>query len=189
MKYPELITIDGIDYEINTGYEYALACIRCINDPDITSTERALGVIGLLYKEKPVNLDEAMEMAVQYLQCGKEKEEDPDRKPDMDYQQDENYIKSSFMTDYKIDLDDAEMHWWKFCNLLQGLTDNSILNRVRDVRNYDISTVKDPATRHKILKAQRELALPNYISQEDQDTLDEFYSQLKQEGNDENIND
>jgi len=188
MKYPELITIDGADYEINTGYEYALACFRCINDPDITATERSLGVIGILYKEKPVNLDEAMEMAIQYLQCGKENN-DPDRKPDMSFEHDENYIRSSFMTDYKIDLDETDMHWWKFCNLLQGLTDNCILNRVRDIRNYDLSTVKDTATRHKILKAQRELALPDSMDPEDQDILDEFYSQLKQEGNDENIND
>lgn len=178
--YPELITIDGINYEINTGYEYGLACFRCINDPYISSTERALGVIGILYKEKPENLEEAMEMAIQYLQCGKENR-DPGHKPDMDFQYDESYVKSSFMSDYKIDLDETDMHWWKFCNLLQGLTDDCILNRVRDIRNYDLTTIKDPVARMKILKAQKELALPDNLTQEEQDLLDDFYSQLKQE--------
>ena len=181
MNYPELITVDGVDYEINTDFRHALACFECINDPELNEMQRGYGIIDILYKEEPENAEEALKMAVRYLQCGKENEES-DRKPDMDYQHDENYIRSSFMSDYKIDLDDTEMHWWKFCNLLQGLTDNCILNRVRDIRNYDISTVKDPATRHKILKAQRDLALPDYIDQEDQDILDEFYSQLNQEG-------
>lgn len=185
MSYPELISVDGIDYEINTGYEYALACFRCINDPDIAETERALGIIGILYKQIPDNLEEAMEMAIQYLRCGKE-EREGDSKADMDFDYDENFIKASFMTDYKIDLDDSiDMHWWKFSNLLNGLTDTSILNRVRDLRNYDASSVKDPASRRKIAKAQRELALPNALSQEDQDLLDEFYSQLDLGGDEE----
>jgi hypothetical protein len=79
-------------------------------------------------------------MAVKYLRCGKD-EKGSSRNPDMDFEYDESFVKSSFMSDYKIDLDDAEMHWWKFCNLLQGLTDSCILNRVRDIRNYDLSTI------------------------------------------------
>ena len=179
-EYPELITINDVDYEINSGYRYALACFSCINDPDLNEYARALGVIGILYKEEPEDLHEALRMAIKYLQCGKEKT-DSDQKPDMDFQYDESYIKSSFMSDYRIDLDDTDMHWWKFSNLLHGLTDDCILNRVRDVRNYDLSTVKDPVARMKILKAQQELALPDNLTQEEQDLLDDFYSQLKQE--------
>jgi hypothetical protein len=33
----------------------------------------------------------------------------------------------------------------------------------------------------KILKAQQELALPDNLTQEEQDLLDDFYAQLKQE--------
>lgn len=178
MSYPVEIEIDGVEYEININYTYALACFSCINDPEISEIERALGVIGILYKEAPEDTEKALEMAIKYLRCGKEVK-DEDRHQDMDFEYDENYIKSSFMSDYKIDLDDTEMHWWKFCNLLQGLTDNCILNRVRDIRNYDISNIKDPQTRHKILKAQQDLALPEHMSQEEQDMLDDFYTQLK----------
>jgi len=181
MNYPELITVGGVDYEINTDYRYALACFSCINDPELNDIERAYGVIGLLYKEEPRDLQAAIKMAIKYLQREKESK-DPDRKPDMDFEYDETYIKSSFMSDYKIDLDETDMHWWKFCDLLQGLTDDCILNRVRDVRNYDLSTIKDPASRMKILKAQKELALPDNLNQEERDLLDDFYSQLKQEG-------
>jgi len=48
--YPEVITINDIEYEINTGYEYAIACFNCINDVDLSDYERTYGVIGILYK-------------------------------------------------------------------------------------------------------------------------------------------
>ena len=175
--YPELITVSGIDYEINTDYRYAIACFKYIADGSISELERAYGVIGNLYKEEPKDLVEALRMAIKYLRCGKNEPQEY-RQPDMDFEADENYIKSSFMTDYKIDLDNADMHWWKFCNLLQGLTDDTILNRVRDIRNYDLSTVKDPKSRDKIIKAKLNFALPNNYTEDEQDLLDDFYSQL-----------
>jgi hypothetical protein len=177
IDYPELITVNGKDFEINTDYRYGLACFRCINDVEISDTERAFGVIGILYKQEPPNLQEALRMAVKYLQCGKDAQTE-EQNPDMSFETDENYIKTSFMSDYRIDLDETDMHWWKFCNLLQGLTDDCILNRVRDIRNYDLSTVKDAKQRKKIIKAKRDVALPNELAEEDNDILDAFYAQL-----------
>jgi Bacteriophage Gp15 protein. len=105
MIYPESLEVNGAEYEINTGYEYALACFACISDPDISDTERAYGVIDLLYKIPPDDLSEALRMAVKYLQRGKEHEETtPARKPDMEFDYDMHYIRSSFRSDYSIDL-------------------------------------------------------------------------------------
>lgn len=179
MTYPEVIEVNGLEYPINTSYEYALACFACVNDPDLTDVERAYGVLGILYKEQPAaeDLQEALRLAVKYLQCG-DGSRTNHRKADMDFQADEKYIKASFLSDYRIDLDEVDMHWWKFCTLLQGLSDNCILNRVRDIRNYDISTVKDSKTRQKLIQAQRDLALPERISQEEQSIIDDFFSQL-----------
>jgi len=177
-EYPEAITVNGQDYEINTDFRYALACFACIYDLDLSDYERAYGVIGLLYKKEPPNLSEALKMAIKYLRCGKE-DEPEERKPDMDFEYDAHYIRSSFRSDYGIDLNRTEIHWFEFCELLQGLTDNCILNRVRDIRNYDLSTIKDAKTRQKILKAQRELKLPERLSQEEEDLIAAFYSQLE----------
>lgn len=181
MTYPEAIEVNGHEYPINTGYEYALACFACVNDPDLSEVERAYGVLGILYKELPANedLQEALRLAIKYLQCGDESRT-AHHKADMDFQADEKHIKASFLSDYRIDLDDeVDMHWWKFCTLLQGLSDNCVLNRVRDIRNYDISTVKDPKSRQKLIQAQRDLALPERISQEEQSIIDDFFAQLE----------
>jgi hypothetical protein len=61
---------------------------------------------------------------------------------------------------------------------LQGLTDDCILNRVRDIRNYDISSVKDVKSREKVIRTKRDVALPNHMSDEEESILDDFYSQL-----------
>ena len=181
MSYPTAIEVDGKAYEINTGYEYGTACYECIGDTSLDDTERALGVLGLLYKEQPRNAKQALSQAMKYLQLGREhrpKEEDAVR--DLDFTKDLHYIRSSFRSDYGINLNErAGMHWWEFYELLQGLTDNSILNRVRDLRNYDISQVKDPRQRNKIKRAKDDVALAPELSEEDETTLNEFYAQLK----------
>ena len=68
------------------------------------------------------------------------------------------YIKASFMSDYKIDIDKIEMHWWQFYDLLQGLTDNSVLNRVRSIREESLSGKKGKErSKWEELKKQVEL--------------------------------
>lgn len=173
--YPDSVSVDGVEYQINTGFRDALACLEAINDADMSEVERAWAVIGILYKQEPEDLQEALRMAVKYLQCGRE-EKARYREPDMDFEYDMPYIKSSFMSDYRIDLDFAEIHWWKFCNLLQGLTDDCVLNRVRDIRNYDLSTVQDDTLRQKIIDAKEDFALPQRMAPEEQRIIDEFES-------------
>jgi len=179
MTYPEAIEINGVEYEINTGYEYALACFECINDTEISKVERAYGVIGLLYKQWPEDENEALHLAIKYLQCGKEKECSY-KKADMDFDQDMNYIRSSFRSDYSIDLNKADLCWFEFCELLQGLTDDCILNRIRDIRNYDLSTIKDSKSRQKMVQAKKDVALPERLNEEEQNIIDDFFSQLKE---------
>ena len=182
MNYPSTIIVGQQELEINTDFETALACIACINDDELSDIERAYGVLALLYKSEPEDEAEALRLAVKYLQQGREPEDTQSRAgaADMDYEYDMHYIRSSFRSDYGIDLmTTPDMHWWQFGELLQGLTDQCILNRVRDLRNYDLSSVKDPQTRAKIIMAQRDVALPGRSDPEDQEVLDEFYAQLR----------
>ena len=75
-----------------------------------------------------------------------------------------DYIEASFMSDYHIDLSSVEMHWWKFFNLMNGLSNSElgnccVLNRIRNLRNYDVRDIKDKKERDKIIQAQKEVAL------------------------------
>ena len=109
------------------------------------------------------NHQELLELAKKYLACGKELE-GTNEKPDMDFNQDMEYIEASFMSDYHIDLTQTKMHWWTFFKLINGLSNSEIgncciLNRVRNIRNYDTKDIKDPKELERIRKAKSMVAL------------------------------
>ncbi len=170
--YPTKCEINGQVYELNTDYKIALACFKAIEDEDITDIERAYAVVGLLFGDVDVDMNKALEVATKFLCCGKENAR-PEKK-DMDFDYDKDYITASFMSDYGIDLDTTDMHWWKYCAYISGLTEKCILNKVRDIRNIDLSEYKDPKARSKILRAMENVKLPYKRSKEEQEKVDEF---------------
>ena len=169
MDYPEYVRVEGKLYKINTDFRNAIKCDSIARDNSIGDYERVLGIIYTLFGDEgidsPEHYEKLLELAKKYLSCGKELE-DSKEDPDMDYSEDMDYIEASFMSDYHIDLSNTKMHWWKFNNLINGLSNSEmgnccVLNRVRNLRNYDIKDIKDPKEREKIIKAKESVALKN----------------------------
>ena len=57
------------------------------------------------------------------------------------------------------------MHWWKFYELVNGLSNSElgnscILNKVRAGRNYDPKEIKDNKKRQEFIEWQKSIALP-----------------------------
>lgn len=168
MKYPEYAEVEGKKYKINTDFRVAIECNRVAEDETIGDYERSLAIIYLLFGDDGLNTPQhygkLLELAKNYLSCGKEKVANTDEKPDMDYIQDMDFIEASFMSDYHMDLSTEEMHWWKFFNLLNGLSNSElgnscILNRIRNLRNMNPNDIKDKKERDKLIKAQKQFAL------------------------------
>lgn len=183
--YPEYIEIKNERFKINTDFKVALACFEALEDEEINDIARMYAVISLLLgveKNGEVeipqfdneDLSKVIELLIKYLSCNNNEENTTVNKKDMDFAQDKEYIYASFLTDYQIDLENTEMHWWKFCNLIKGLTDKCILNRVRDIRNTDLSEYKDPKTKEKLIKAMESVRLKEKKTKEQQDAIDEF---------------
>ena len=175
MRYPQYAEVNGVRYKINTDYRVALRCFEVIDDTSICDQERALAVIYLLFGVVPSsNAEEFLRIASNYLRCGEEEKPTESAERDIDFIADEKYIVASFMSDYKIDLSSVDMHFWQYIQLIQGFTDKSVMSRVREIRNYDLSELKDPKTRAKMIKAKEAVALPNKFSREEQKAIDEF---------------
>lgn len=178
MRYPSKVEVDGIVISIDTSFKTALRCLELADDTSISDEERALGLIYLLCDDIPkVNLNKLIKVLQKYLQCGDDTRKPPQKK-DMDFKQDEKYILSSFIYDYGIDLESTDMHWWKFIDLLNGLSSECILSRIRDIRTMDISIYKDPKTRSRLLQARAQVALKHVPNKEEQEIIDEFERQL-----------
>lgn len=179
MKYPTHTIINGVDYPICIDYRVALECFHIIEDEEISDRERALAIIYKLFGVIPQQIEDIQEMlriAQLYLGCGENQDIQTQRKKDMDFEYDWKFIVASFMSDYGIDLNQCNMHWYQFINLMQGLTETAILSRVREIRNYDLSQIKDMKTKNQMLKAQKSVELPKKYTQSEQKVIDEFES-------------
>lgn len=191
MEYPRFIKVGNKKYKINTDFRVAIECNQVGLDKSIKDFERALAVIYLLFGEDALrdteNHEEMLKLAKKYLNCGKEVP-DTNEEPDMDYVQDMDYIKASFRSDYNINLNDEEMHWWEFFNLMNGLSNSElgnccVLNKVRNLRNFDESKIKDQKELQKIREAKRSVALKKntstiILSEEQKKNIDNFYEKL-----------
>lgn len=181
-NYPEEAEIGGKIYKINYDYRTALACFKAIEDEEINDIERTFAVIGLLFGEDVPyeHYDIALKKASLFLCCGNDTQDIKGFKKDMDYEYDEKYILASFVSDYNIDLSkETDMHWWKFNSLISGLTDKSILSRIRDLRNTDLSLYTNPNQKAKIIRAMENVKLPIKHSKEQEEAIDEFENLFK----------
>lgn len=166
MNNPEFAKVNNKKYKINTDFRVAIKCNEISLDKSINSYEKTLAIIYLLYGEEGLNdsdnYEQLLNLAYKYLNCGVEKadNEEPEE-PDMDFVQDQKLIESSFKYDYGYNPYQLKyLHWWDFYNDVCNLSNSEfgtccVLSRVRTLRTYDTSQIKDIDTREKIEKAKR----------------------------------
>ena len=192
MDYPKYVKIGEKKYKINTDFRVAIECQEIALDDSIGDFERALAIIYKLFGDDGLddsnNYEKLLELARKYLSCGKEVNDNSNEEPDMDFTQDMDYIEASFMSDYNIDLSNTKMHWWKFYNLINGLSNSEmgnccVLNRIRNLRTFDTKDIKDQKELAKINEAKKQVALKKRevkkeLTYEQKRNIDNFYEKI-----------
>ena len=145
------LQIEDTIYEANTDFRIAIRCNEIATDKTIGDFERVLGIICTIFGAEAINNPSHYERLMKWA----------------DYVEDMEYIEASFMSDYGIDLENTEMEWQKFNKLINGLSNSElgnccVLNRIRNLRNFDVSQIKDSKERQKIAKAKEQVALKKY---------------------------
>ena len=169
MNNPEYVKIGDKKYKINTDFRVAIECNNIAQDNSIGDAERSLAIIYKLFGDEGLDNSQdwgkLLELGIKYLTLNKDTSDvDNNTEIDMDFNEDMDYIEASFMSDYKIDLTTEKMHFWKFYNLLEGLSNSElgnccVLNRVRNLRTFDLSQIKDNKERERLAKAKEMVAL------------------------------
>lgn len=85
------------------------------------------------------------------------------------YEHDGDYIYAAFVQQYKIDLADCDLHWWKFKALFAGLTSETKIREIMEIRATDISNIKDKERRAHIMRLQDVYSLPDMRSEEEKE--------------------
>ena len=191
-NYPEYAEINDKRYKINTDFRVAIECQNIATDESISDYERALAIIYKLFGDDGIddfnNYNKLLEIATKYLSCGKELD-NKNEESDMDFVQDKGYIESSFKYDYKYNPYELEyLHWYEFYNDLSNLSNSEmgnccVLNRIRNLRNYDTKEIKDPKERKKVEEAKKQVALKKEhkkreFSEKEQKNMEEFYKSI-----------
>ncbi|MGT2969122.1 Gp15 family bacteriophage protein [Streptococcus azizii] len=95
----------------------------------------------------------------------KKPKDDPenDDKPLFSIKYDGEYIFSSFMQAYHIDLieEQGKLHWQKFNALLSGLPDGTKLVEVMKIRAWKPQSGESPKEKRRMYELQEQYALPN----------------------------
>jgi len=193
--YPEYVEVEGKRYKINTDFRVAIECNRIAQDETIGDFERVLGVICTLFGteaiDNPNHYEKLLKLALKYLSCDKDIDNQSNEEPYMDYIEDRWYISSSFEYDYKYDPYEMEhCHWYKFFNDLNNLSNSEIgnccvLNKVINLRKFNPNEIKDFKERDKIIKAKELVKLKKHkketkveLTEAQQKSVDEFYKSL-----------
>lgn len=179
--YPTKMEANGHIYDINTDYRIALACFKAINDIEINDIERFYAIETMLLGNNVLEEDEQIlhDKIAKYLRCGKD-ENVSEEERDFDYLQDEEATRTSIRQSYHINLNEISyMHWYEYNELISGLTSESLLNKIRDLRSYDLSEISDEKRKQKIIEAQQRVALKEeHIKTKEEKEIDEFWNKI-----------
>lgn len=180
---PEYALVNGQKYKINTDYRIALECNRIACDKNISDYEKPLAIIYILFGEvalKDPNLYEKfLKQAIKFLRLGDENNNIQTDVIDFDFEQDYRYIKDSIIAERNINIEKENMHFWDFYDTLNGLTENCILNRIREIRTYDTKDLA-PKDREKINNLKKQFALKKKVTLSDDQlkSVKAFYDSL-----------
>lgn len=168
---PTSFEFRGRTYDIDLSFDNVLDVY------DITSNDSLLDVekihLGLILYLGDIELEDHLELwqfiqseliekgkrkVVQYDVLGNEMPDmnDEDEEAHFDIKQDADLIYASFRSEYDIDLieEQGKLHWHKFQALLQGLSSESILQRVIQIRLWKPRKGDSPEYRQSMRKLQ-----------------------------------
>lgn len=180
--YPTKMEANNHIYTINTDYRVALACFRALQDNEITDLERFYAIETLLLGSEVLEEDEEIlqnKIAI-YLRCGKEENIEKEER-DFDYLQDEENVRTSIRQAYNnLDIGKLEyLHWYEYNELISGLPTESLMNRIRNLRSYDLSEITDEKQRSKIIEAQKRVMIKeNHIKTTEEKEIDDFWNNI-----------
>ena len=163
-------------YLIRTDYRIGIQISQVLEDSDYTPYERLTIAYDLLYGEGVPPDDIAINGLQWFLNspiyedASEGCQEPTSAGKTVDYFSfdfDASRIYTGFRRAYGIELDKIDMHWFEFLALLSDLGECAF-TRVIDFRSADLSKM-DKETKRVYQKMRRKFALPQPISQEEQE--------------------
>lgn len=152
-------------YPINSDFRIGIQMFQIMNDSELSEMERFYKACELLFDVDGADQFpdmQTMQDGIQWFLSGwytdnSVNDEKKDRK-DMDYDIDQWRIFSAFLTQFGINLNETDMHFWVFMGLLSTL-DECAFTRVVDIRTKKIDPKMKPSDKAELRKVKEQYAL------------------------------
>lgn len=156
---------------INPAFDTVLEAQRLFAEEELTDHDKVEQALEMFVindrRMRGMGINTKVELLNEiYRQCINTRKHPPSRKKIrvLDFEYDGEYIYSSFMLDYGIDLIDEQgrLPWKKFIALFQGLSENTKIREVMRIRSMDIPnpTGKNGKQIQEIMDLKSYYALP-----------------------------
>ena len=168
---PDSIIVRGKAYSIYTDYRVWLEFGEVFKNKDATLKD-----FRFVFKDNVPFGNFLPELVKFYLNENTTPNKDLCKKSSdvlFDYILDGEYIYSSFLQCYNIDLIDVEMHWWKFKALFNGLSEDTKMAQIMQIRGYEKMKPGYDYDNERI-KQKIAWSLDNVLTEEEQEAIDEF---------------
>ena len=178
LAYPleDSVEIDGVTYELDMSYDNILRLFDLLKDNSLSDASKVnTGLIMLINDDlEQYEIEVKAKIFVELFKSAVGNDESERNNVDLegnpmpdipnddkrayDLVQDAEYIYASFMSDYGIDLFEAQgkLHWYKFKALLNGLTDKSKFMRVVEIRQAEMPKGKGMQKERERLRKLKE---------------------------------
>ena len=166
-EVPTSVLIDGVSYEINWDFRYSVMFETLMLDPSVSDEEKLVKALNLYYPVIPTNIDVAVDKILWFYQRGhidteksKGKGKGGKTKRVYDYAHDDAYIYSAFLDQYGVDLQDDQIHWWKFKAMFEALSNETEFVKIMGYRSIKITNSMTKSQREFYTDMKRIHALP-----------------------------
>lgn len=131
---PQSLTVDGVDYEINSDFRVALLIFSALSDVTLTDYAKAEICLQCLYKTVPQNWEEALNQANWFLDGGDMPKSKQAPTKLMDWEQDQSIIFPAInkVAGYETRTADY-LHWWSFLGLFNEVGEG-LYSQVMNIR-------------------------------------------------------
>ncbi len=139
-QFPDAIEIDGEVYAVNTDFRVGLQIMADFENPEFDQDEKGYLMLIRLYRDLPDDRDgefyqEALSKATKFLNAGDETGQETEGKPRLySFDKDARLIYSAFSQTHGVDLQTADMHWWRFIALFMDLGADTAFNSMVNLR-------------------------------------------------------
>ena len=163
----------GNFYRLNFDFRAGIQIQLASEDPELSEPEKQWVIQDLMFEdEKPKTTEDYSECLTFYVNGWSH--DNPGKRENrrlMDFDVDQWRIFSAFWSQYRINLNTAQLHWWQFMGMLSSLEECSY-TRVIDIRRRPIENDMDKKAKRSLMEAKEVYELRQITSKEEADYMD-----------------